>query len=457
MLSTNKIGITEGPLLKSIIRYAVPVMLGSFVQVAFNAADLAVVGNMADENAVASVGATTVVTSLLVTSFIGLSAGASAILARCIGQKNGARASRVVSTAMIFSFILGLLVTVLAISLAAPILRLMDCPSECFDGAVLYLRIYSIGIPALMIYNFGVGIIRTTGDSQRPFLYIVFAGLLNVVLNFVLCLIIEQKVAAVAIATASSQYLGGILVLIHLVRLKGDCSLNLKKLSFSFRELLGMLKIGAPCAFNSALYSLSNLQMGAAINSYGAEAVAGNSAATTTEGMVSSFCTGFNSAIVPFVGQNVGSGNRSRVKKSILYCGLISVSVALVLSQGIFIFRDEILGIYLPDSKAAVSFGIERMKYVLLLYPVSALFNTFTSSMQAFGYSFVPMINSILTVLVFRLIWLEFIYPPLDAANRTIANVYMCYSVSWLLCLLAHTTMFAIIFVRYLKGKVREI
>lgn len=453
----KKVDITGGPLMRSILTYAVPIMLGSFIQVAFNAADLAVVGNMADENAVASVGATTVITSLLVTSFIGLSAGATAILARCIGQRNGARASRVVSTAMIFSAVLGLLVTVLAFSLAGPMLRLMDCPVECFDGAVLYLRIYSLGIPALMMYNFGVGIIRTTGDSQKPFLYIVCAGILNVVLNFVLCLIIEQKVAAVAIATAASQYLGGTLTLIHLTRLKGDCSLNLRKLSFSFHELWGILKIGAPCAFNSALYSLSNLQMGAAINSYGAEAVAGNSAATTTEGMVSSFCTGFTAAIVPFVGQNVGSGNKKRVRKSILYCGLISATVALTLSQGIFFFRHEILGMYLPNSEAAVEFGIERMKYVLLMYPISALFNVCTSSLQAFGYSFIPMINSVLTVFVFRIVWLEFIYPPLDAANRAISNVYMCYSFSWLLTLLAHATMFIIIYVRYLKGKVKEI
>ncbi len=457
MRNSKRVDITGGPLMRSIVAYALPIMLGSFVQVAFNAADLAVVGNMADENAVASVGATTFITSLLVTSFIGLSAGVTAILARCLGQRNGTRATRVVSTAMIFSFILGLFVMAMSFSLARPMLRLMDCPQECFDGAVVYLRIYSIGIPALMIYNFGVGVIRVTGDSQKPFLYIVLAGLLNVGLNFVLCLVIENKVAAVGIATAASQCLGCTLTLIHLFRLKGDCALNLKKLSFSFRELWGIVKIGGPCAFNSALFSLSNLQMGSAINSYGAEAVAGNSAASTMEGVVSSFCTGFASSIVPFVGQNVGSGNKSRVKKSILYCALISVAVAIVLSQGIFVFRKEILGIYLPGSEAAIDFGIERMKYVLLMYPISALFSAFSSSMQAFGYSFVPMMNSIFTVLGFRLVWLEFIYPPLDAANRTIANVYMCYSISWLLCLLAHATMFTIIYARYIRGKVKEI
>lgn len=457
MLRSKKVDITCGPLFKSILTYAVPIMLGSFVQVLFNAADLAVVGNMADEISVASVGATSVIVSLLVTSFVGLSAGVSALLARCIGQNNKERVARVVSTSMIFSVFIGVFVMTLCLTLAEPILRMMDCPEECFDGAVLYLRIYALGLPALMVYNFGSSIIRTTGDSRKPFTYIVYAGLLNVGLNFLLCFILEQKVAAVAIATAASQLLGCVLILTHLFRLKGDCALRLRKMSFSFRELWIILKIGGPCAFNSALYSLSNLQMGAAINSYGAQAVAGNSAATTMETTVSSFCTGFQSSIVPFVGQNVGSGNKERVKKSILYCALVAVFIALTLSQIIFVFRYEILGIYLPDSDVAIDFGIERMKYVLLLMPVASLFNSFTSSMQAFGYSFIPMINSIMTVLAFRIFWLEFIYPPLEEVEHAISNVYMCYSFSWLLSLVAHATMFIIVYTRYLKGKIKQI
>ena len=458
MLKSKGVDVTGGPLYKSILKYAIPIMLASFVQGIFNAADLAVIGNMADEISVASVGATSTVVSLLVNSFVGLSVGVNALLARCIGKKDDARTSKVVNTAMLFSIALGVFVMLLCFIIAEPVLRLMDCPEDCFDGAVLYMRIYAFGLPALMIYNFGASIIRTTGDSQKPFTYIVLAGILNVVLNFILCLILSQKVAAVAIATVASQYLSCLLVLVYLHRLEGPCSFKFNRsLSFSGGELLRILKIGAPCAFQSSLFSLSNLQMGTALNSYGTEAIAGNSAACTMENAVSSFCTGFNAAIVPFVGQNLGSGNKQRVKKSILYCVITSIAIGLILSWGVFLFRYEILGVYLPSSEVAVEFGVERMKCVLLLYPFAAVFSACTNAMQAFGYSFIPMMNSILTILVFRLAWMQFIYPPLNEANRNILNLYICYSFSWTLNMIAQLTMFIIVYSRYKRGKLKEL
>ena len=457
MLKNKQVDITGGPIFQSILVYAIPIILGSFIQVAFNAVDLAVVGNMADEKAVASVGATSVIITLLVTSFVGLSAGVSTVLARCLGQGNGERAHKIVSTAMVSSFVLSLLVVALCFSLSKPMLILMGCPAECFDGALLYLRIYVLGIPALMIYNFGVSVIRTTGDSQRPFLYIVLSGILNVGLNLLLCLLMEKKVAAVAIATVASQYLSAVLTLVHLSRIKGDCSFKFGKISFSFRELWNILKIGGPCAFNTALYSLSGIPISSAINSYGVEAVAGNSAANTLEGFMGSFCAGFSSAVVPFVGQNVGAGNKKRVQKSILYCAIISVTVSVLLTQSIFLFRNQILGIYLPNDAVAVSVAVKRMKCVILFYPIAALASIFTNTIQAFGHSSVTMICNMCTDLVFRIAWLWFVYPILDAKNHTILNVYLCYTVSWLIAFVLHTTVFIIVYARYLKGKVKEL
>lgn len=457
MLKNKRVDITGGPIFKSILIYAIPIILGSFVQVAFNAVDLAVVGNMADETAVASVGATSVIITLLVTSFIGLSAGVSTVLARCLGQNDNERVPKIVSTAMVSSLVLSVFVAALCFSLSKPMLSLMGCPEKCFDGALVYLRIYILGIPALMIYNFGVSVIRTTGDSERPFVYIVLSGLLNVVLNLVLCLILEQKVAAVAIATVASQYLGAFLTLMHLSRIKGSCSFSFKNITFSFNELWSILKIGGPCAFNTALFSLSGIPMSSAINSYGVESVAGNSTANTLEGFASSFCAGFSSAVVPFVGQNVGSCNRDRVKKSILYCAILSVTVSLVLTQGIFLFRNQILGIYLPNNAIAVDVAIKRMKCVLLFYPMASLFAIFTSTTQALGYSSITMICNLCTDLVFRLVWLWFIYPVLDAKNRTIVNVYSCYTVSWFIAFVIHTTVFIIVYGRYLRGRVKKI
>ena len=197
--------------------------------------------------------------------------------------------------------------------------------------------------------------------------------------------------------------------------------------------------------------------MHSAINSYGPSATAGNAAATNLETLVASFSTGFNTATVPFVGQNVGAGNRKRVRQSIVWSMVLSVSIAFVASMTFFLLGEHALSLFLPDGSPGVVYGFARMKYVCRFYAVAAVSNIIVSSLQAFGYSFVPMLNSIITVLCFRIFWLEVIYPRLDALNHTIENVYVCFTISWLLSLLAHTVMFFIIYTRYKRGKVKQI
>ena len=453
----KKVDITGGPIIRSVITYSLPIMLGALIQVAFNAADLMVVGNLGDEASVAAVGAVTPIVGLLVTSFVGLSAGVNAVLARCVGEGDEERAKRIVSTALIFSVAFGILLMGGCVLFSKPLLIAVGCEKEYFSQSVAYMNIYCLGIPAIMLYNFASAVIRISGDTQRPFNYLVIAGVVNVLLNIVLCFVLEQKAAAVAAATTASQAIGALLCMIQLLRSQGYCSFSFKRMSFSVKELIAILKIGTPCAFNSMLFSLSNVQMNAAINSYGLSATAGNAAAANLETLVSSFTTGFNTATVSFVGQNVGAGNKKRVGQAILWCFVISVSLAFITSELIFLLRDYALALYLPDAADAVAVATLRMKRVLLIMPVAAAMNIFVSSLQAFGYSFIPMMNSIITVLVFRLIWLEFIYPPLEAIEHTIDNVYLCYTVSWILSLLAHATMFTVIYLRYRKGKVKKI
>ena len=215
--------------------------------------------------------------------------------------------------------------------------------------------------------------------------------------------------------------------------------------------------MGVPCAFNSALFSLSNVQMHSAINSYGTAATAGNAASANLETLVGSFTTGFNTATVPFVGQNVGAGKPERVKRSIIYCLILTTVISFASSVLIYSMGERARALYLPDSQEGIEFGLSRMKFVLLFYVIVAAFNVFVSSMQAFGYSFIPMLNSIITVLGFRVIWLELIYPRLDAVKHTIENVYMCYAISWSLSFIAHFTMFIIIYTRYKKGRIKII
>ncbi len=458
MFKSKSVNITGGPILKSLIIYAIPIILGSLVQITFNAADLAVVGNMGSTTDSAAVSGVSSIVHLLVTSSVGLATGVNVVLARAIGQRDDKRTSTVVSTALIFAFFLSLAITAALIGFAEPLLRAIDCPEDCFEGSLLYLRIYSIGIPAILLYNFGAAIIRTSGDSQRTFIYIVAAGILNVALNFILCLVLPSKVAAVAIATVASQFLSAFLALFHLMRMRGALKFNLKKLSFSFHELGIILKIGIPSAFSTALYSLSNLQLQTAINSYGSAAVAGSGAVVNYEGFVSGFYGGFQAAIVPFVGQNIGAGDPARVRKSIFSATTLSFSTSLILGVGMYLFGHPLLEIFLPDNPAAIEYGMARMKVILPFEFVAALFGCFSSIMQAFGYSFVPMINTVITVFGFRTVWMQFIYPVLvENYGKRIEFVFVCFTVSWVLTLIVHAVTFLFVYAKYKKGKVLRV
>lgn len=458
MASKSKVDITGGPIVKSVIIYAIPIILGTLVQVGFNAADLMVVGKMGSEVAVASVGAVSPIVNLLINSFVGLSAGVNAVLARCIGGGDERRSSRVINTSIIFSVLFGLVLMGSCMLFSKPLLKVTNCPEDCLDGAVLYLNIYSLSIPFVMLYNFAAAIIRTTGDTRNPFLYNLIAGIANVVLNIVLCLILDSKVAAVAIATSVSQLTGAVLCFIHLLRLDGAIAFNIKRLSFSFRELWVVLKIGIPCAFNSALFSISNLQMHSAINSYGTAATAGNAAATSVESFVGSFTTGFNAATIPFIGQNLGAGNKKRVTQSLVCCLSIAASISFVISTVVYIFREFALGLFLTGGTESLAAGCSRMAHVCRFYIICTTYSVFSSALQAFGYSFIPMMNSIITVFGFRMLYLEYIYPVLDAIEHTIDNVYLCFTISWTLTLIAHFSVFLFVYIRYRRtGRVRKI
>lgn len=458
MFKNSKVDITGGPIVRSILLYAVPVMIGALIQVLFNAADLMVLGQLTeDETATAAVGSTASIVGLLVNSFIGLSAGVSVVLARCIGSRDDERTSSVMNTSVITSLLLGIAVMAVCFFASEPLLVATNCPEECVEDAILYLKIYSFGIPAIMVYNFGSAVIRTTGDTQKPLVYLIIAGVTNVLLNLILCILLERKVAAVAIATSVSQLLGAILVIIHLFKIDGPCKLRLQNITYSVKELIAILKIGVPCGLNNALFSLSNLQIQAAVNTYGPAATAGGAASSSIEGMIASFGSAFSASALPFVGQNIGAGNRERVKKSIIACSALSVIITLGISLLLYAFNDALLSLYLPNSPEAVEFGKSRMLFIVLPYAICMLYNVLVSVMQAFGYSLVPMINSIVTVLGFRLVWMEFIYPVLDAHNRTINNLYMCYTVSWTLCLIAHFITFTVIYSSYLRGKVKAV
>ena len=447
------VDVTGGPLVSSILKYSIPVMLGSLIQVLFNAADIAVLGNMPDGVAVASVGVTSSIVALIVNSFVGLSSGCTILLARFLGMRDDKQAKDTVSTSMIASFFIGLLLSIIGIAAIEPMLTMIDCPADCFEGASLYLFIYFCAIPAIMVYNFGAAILRVDGDTARPLTYLILSGLLNVVLNVILCLTLTQKVAAVAIATLASQVLGAVLVVIRLLRMEGACRWDLRHPSFSPSFLGRILRLGFPVALNAALYSISNLQIQSAINSFGTEAVAGNTAALNVEGLVNSFSGALGVAAVAFVGQNIGAGKRDRVKKSILTCMIFSVSTGIVLGFGILSIGENILALIVPDDPTAIAYGYIRMQFLFSTFFVACYNNVLASVIQAFGHTGLPMATSFVTVLGFRVAWMAWVYP----LYEIIHSLYFCFVCSWILTMLVNTVIFAVIYIRYRRGHARAV
>ncbi len=458
MQKAKNIKITEGSILISMIRYTIPIILGSILQVAFHAADLMVVGKMGTNADTAAVGAIGPITTLFVNSAVGLSLGSKIMLSRALGKKDEKRTKDIVNTSILGSFFLGIIIMLAVLIFSKPLLIATECPEACFDKALLYLRIYSISIPCILLYNYAAALIRAAGDSDTPFNYLVIAGITNVIMNVVFCFILDNKVIAVAIATVISVLLKTVLASVYLIRSNGPVRFSFRELSFSGRELLPILKLGLPSAFNSSLYSISNLQMITEINSYGEFATSGNAAASSLEGLVSAFYGGLMASITIFVAQNLGAGKKERVKKSIITAQMLGLVSSLILGVGCYLLGEFLLGLYLPGNELGISFGMVRMKYLMIWQFVSSIFGIFVNAMQAFGYSVVPMINSMITVLLFRVVWLEWIYPPLiDNYGRNIKYLYACYTVSWLLSLVVHTVTFAIIYRKYVKGKLKSL
>ena len=461
MAKRNSIDIINAPLRPAIIRYTMPIIFASLIQVLFNAADLAVLGwfdSSSDSAAIGAVGATGSIIALLVNSVIGLSNGTNILLARSIGAEDIPRSRRIVSTSLILALAGGIIMSCVGMASASWFLGATKCPDNCFAGALSYLYLYFAAAPAIFIYSFGSAIIRVSGDSQRPLYYMIFAGALNVVMNFILCAILTNKVAAVGIATLSSQMLGAVLVIIHLLRIDGPCRLNVRELTFSFSEFKKIMATGLPGAFNGALYSISNLQIQSAINSFGSSAVAGNSASAQIEGLASSCTNAFGTAALTFVGQNIGARRDDRIKQTIRFSLLASVAVTVTFSALALIFRIPLLKLFLPTNELAVRFAEVRMFSLFTLFWMAATNSVLSSSVQAFGYPSFPMINSIVTVLLFRVLWMGWIYPNLPVSADPVSNIfnlYSCYMVSWTLSLIAITVMFFIVYTRYKRGKIR--
>ena len=448
MTRAKKIDATQGSLIPMIISFVIPLILMTLIQKLFNAVDIAVLGNMADTVAVASVGATTTIISLIVDTFFGIATGSKIVFSRAVGKNDPAEMQRTIDTSIVVATILGLIVALLGVILSPTLLRLVDCPADCFEGAVLYTRIYLLASPVNLIYNFGASLLTSWGDTRRPLYYAVAGGLLNVVMNIVLCLILPQKVMAVAIATALSQALGAVLVIRRLCRTEGAVKLDLRHMRPCKSTVKQILHLGIPVSLVNMIYPLANLQISAAINSYGVAAVAGNSASQTVEQMLGACRLSFGNASATFIGQNLGANKPDRVRNSFLHILWIGVAATLFFGTLLKLTAPVWLKIFLENDAEATAYALSRVRILLQFQFISTAVSVFSQALHAFGYPIFGTLNTVIWILGFRTFWMAFIYPHV----MTYANLIVCFVVVWCCTLVCYAVILGVIYRRYRKG-----
>ena len=448
-----EIDMCNGPILKKMLRFSLPLMCSSILQLLFNAADIIVVGRFAGDNSLAAVGSNTSLIGLLTNLFIGLSIGANVLAARYYGAKKEKELAETVHTAMLLSMISGLFLTAVGIIGAEFILKWMNTPEEVLDLAALYLRIYFLGMVATMVYNFGSAILRALGDTRRPLYYLAVAGVINVVLNLFFVIQLKMDVAGVATATVISQCVSAVLIVRCMQRAQGGIRLDLRRLRIHRDKLKKIMGIGLPAGFQGILFSLSNVAIQAAVNSFGNIVMAGNSAAANIENFVYFAMNAFYQAAISFTSQNMGAGKYERIHKITVRAQACAVVSGLVLGNLAYLFGHALLGIY-TTSEVVIEAGMQRLAIVSCTYAICGIMDTMVGSLRGLGYSFTPMIVSLLGVCALRLVWIATIFQ-VDAYH-TIEVIYWSYPVTWVLTASAHVLCY-ILAMKKLRRRMKEV
>lgn len=426
MNSKKVVNMLEGPLLGPIFLFAMPLFITSVLQLAFNAVDIIVVGKFTGHHALAAVGATGPVINLLVTMFMGISIGASVIMGQNVGARDFKNAQDTLHTAIGISILGGILVLFAGIFTAMPLLRLMQTPPEVIELAGEYLKIYYIGMPGFMVYNFGAALLRAIGDSRRPMYFLTISGIFNVICNLIFVIVFKMGVAGVAIATTISQYIAAALIVASLIKADGYMKLSFDKIRISKDKALGMMKIGLPAGFQGALFSISNILIQSGINSFGSVVMAGNTAAGNLEGFVYMGMNAVYQTSLSFTSQNMGAKQYDRVKKIFWTCVRVVIVVGLVLGVGAWIFGDKLLRLY-TDEPEVIKYGVERLGVVSATYFLCGIMDTMVGGLRGMGYSITPMIISLTAVCILRMIWIATIFQSI----HTPVILYLSYPVSW--------------------------
>lgn len=425
--------MTQGPLPVNLLRFALPVMLSGLLQLAFNATDVIVVGRCAGDTALAAVTSSSPLVNMLINAFTGFAMGTNVVVAQALGRRDEKYVERAVHACVLLGVLLGLAIGAVGFVFTPALLRLMDTPDTVIGEAVVYLRIYFLGVPAMTTYNFGASVLRASGDTRRPMNFLIVSGVLNLVLNLLFVLGFDMGVAGVAWGTFAANGLSCVLVLRCLTR-ENDCRhLELSRLHMDGEILTQVLRIGTPASLQAVLMAMSAVVIQSGINSFGDVVMAGSGASSNIEGFVWTAMFSFYQACLTFTGSNLGAKQMDRVDKVLVHCLWMVTAAGLLVGGGVCLFGKQLLGLY-TESAQAVEYGLLRMFIVCLPYFLYGMCDVVIGSMRGMGRSVPPMISSLICLCVFRLAWMAAVFP--QYPTQTV--LYICFPISWLLLLIVN-------------------
>ena len=422
--------MTSGPLWNKILLFAIPLALTTLMQQLFHSMDMAVIGRFEGQNELAAVGSNNAIINFLVNMFMGFSAGSNVVIAQLLGGSKIKLAKKAICTSLGIAVISGVCVMILGVIFSPFLLKLISTPYEIINLSILYLRIYFIGIPFLMIYNFAAAILRSRGETTKPFFCLVAGGIVNIILNLVFVAVFKLSVAGVAIATSVANLISCILILMVLVKDKGPLGISLKEISIDKFILSKIFKIGLPMSIQSCLFPVSNMVVQSSVNSLGATVVAGNAAASTIESYSYSIMGGFSQATVSFVSQNFGAKNIKRCRKSYRECVLLGILVIGIFNLLMYLGMDTVVSLF-TDEPLVASVTKERLSFMYIIFLTAFIMDTATYALRGMGYSVIPTITSVVGVCAFRILWLTTVFKML----KTYKSILIVYPISW--CLVA--------------------
>lgn len=443
MKKSYEMDMCNGPIFKKLLIFALPLMLSGILQLLFNAADIVVVGKFTGSHALAAVGSTGALINLFVNVFIGFSIGTNVLVAQYFGARDEKNLQETVHTSILLGIVGGFILIVAGIVFAKPMLEWMDTPDNVLEHAVLYMRIYFVGMPAMLVYNFGAAILRAIGDTKRPLYYLLSAGVINVVLNLFFVIVLDMGVAGVATATVASQVVSAVLIVRCLMQSEGIYRLNLHELKLHRKKLVRIVQIGLPAGLQGAVFSLSNVLIQSSVNSFGSVAMAGNTAAGNIEGFVYTSMNAIYQTALSFTSQNVGGGRQDRIPKIIFQCMAIVIVIGAVMGNLAYQCGSFLLGIYSSDPEV-IQFGMSRMQIICQWYFLCGIMDVAVGILRGLGYSVIPMLVSLTGACGLRVLWIFTVF----AWKHSLFVLYLSYPITWIVTFTVHLICLLVIWKR---------